>query len=166
MWTTNLPFKLDAFRKTHAISFALNTGCSHEKHLNSLKTLKVNQKSIWEIPQKSWGFMGVELRDINTSLSRSGKPDLWPVLTTGANTNKQNTKPHSHQLKLHCMPKPLKPTDIIPEALQIICSSLKCHKSVIQSTNKSLRLSGYNQGRAVLFKELVVKRSWEIEFTR
>lgn len=55
-------------------------------------------------------------------------------------------------------------TDNITEEFQSICSSLKRYKTVIQSTYTSLRLSGYNQGRAVLFVELVVRLSWELGF--
>lgn len=112
-----------------------------------------------------YGSRAQSVRVINTSLTRVRTPDLWPALKTGANTNKHNTKPHSHQLKLHCVP--LKPTKIISSR----CSSLvvapwNATTTVIQSISTSLRLSGYNQGRAVLFKELTLRLSWATNMTR
>lgn len=60
-----------------------------------------------------YGSRALSVRDMNTSLTRVFTSDLWLVLKTGASANKHNTKPHSHQLKILCMPKPLEPTQII-----------------------------------------------------
>lgn len=100
-----------------------------------------------------YGSRAQSVRDINTLLTRVWTPDLWPVLKTGANTNKHNTKPHSHQLKRHCMPKPLKPTQIITlRRSSLFVAPWDATKSVIQTTHTSLRLSGYNQGKSSIIQ--------------
>ncbi len=88
------------------IAAMINISCEWKlcKRLRPLSKHRIGCEVLWERSSQS---------DINTSLTRVCTPDLCRVLKTGANTNKHSRKPHSHQMKFHCLPKPLKPTQIV-----------------------------------------------------